>query len=139
MYSRKSNRSTVPPHLPEHYNGWAFRPQAPSGDRPPEPQRPDRNPAPTPPKPTEPKPISFLPPPRPHEAPPPRGDPPKRNEPSPPFPPPSLAGLFSGGHLFHSSGLDPEELLLIGLIFLLGGNGEDNELPLLLALLLFCG
>ena len=120
MYSRKSNRTPIPAHMPEHYSGWAFRPEPPSpSDRPPEPPK------------DPPRPMPFPPPPEP------RREPPCGNDkPSPPIP------FF--GHLGQSgtsplSGLDFDEILIIGLILLLGGNGEDNELPLLLALLLFCG
>ena len=138
MYSRKSNRSPIPPHLPEHYNGWAFRPQPPpppSVDRPPMPPKMPPHRPPDPPRP-------VLPPPHCEE-------PPKKDVPCdaplhadpmpPPFLPPSLGHLFGGSDLLRATGLDFEELLIIGLILLLGGNDTDSELPLLLALLLFCG
>lgn len=143
MYSRKSNRSPIPPHLPEHYSGWAFRPQPPPGDRPPEPPKvPQDRPPHRPPEP--PRPLPFLPPPVSSEKPlkkdPPRCDVPASGEPlPPPLLPPAIGHLFGKGDLLRSMGLDFEELLIIGLILLLGGNDEDNELPLLLALLLFCG
>ena len=38
-----------------------------------------------------------------------------------------------------SHGIDPDSLLLLGLILLLAGDGGDTELLLLLTLLLFCG
>lgn len=142
MYSRRSNRSPIPPHLPEHYSGWAFRPQPPSpGDRPPEPPKPSQDrPSHRPPEP--PRPLPFLPPASCEEPPkkePSRCDVPVNGEPlPPPLLPPSIGRLFGGGDLLRSVGLDFEELLIIGLILLLGGNDEDGELPLLLALLLFC-
>ncbi len=152
MYSRNTNRNQMPPHVPEHYSGWAFRPQSPTeSDRPPRKKptdgyspaaespekdvnnRPQAIGRPSPPKNPPPPPSPpCLPPPAPHE-------PPHCDPVPPPMFPSSLRQLFSGGSLSHSFGLDFEELLLIGLIFLLGGNGEDNELPLLLALLLLCG
>ena len=122
MYSRKSNRTPIPAHMPEHYSGWAFRPEPlePS-DRPPEPPK------------EPPRPMPFPPPPEPHK------EPPCGNEkPSPP-PIPFLGHLSGQNGASPFSGLNFDELLIIGLILLLGGNGEDNELLLLLALLLFCG
>lgn len=42
-------------------------------------------------------------------------------------------------HAPFSSGMHFDELLILGLIFLLGRNEEDPEILLLLALLLLCG
>lgn len=52
-----------------------------------------------------------------------------------------LQGLFGNlGHAFpFSHGIGFDELLLIGLIILLSSNGQDHDLILWLALLLFCG
>ena len=128
MYSKKSGRGSLPPRMPAHYSGWAFQPPAPPKDRPPQFEKaPDHRPAPQ----QEihqsyPRPLPFLPPPPP--------EPPKGGKPLPP----SLEHLLGKGGLLHSGGLDFEELLLIGLIVLLGSSGEDGELPLLLALLLLC-
>ena len=121
MYSRKSNRNPIPPHLPEHYRGWAFRP-----DRPSPPPKDDRCPPEKPPR-------DPFPPPKPPE-----GEP-LRGESLPPPLPPAIRNIFGGKDLLRSTGLNFEELLLIGLILLLGGNDGDSELPLLLPLLLLCG
>ena len=136
MYSRRSGRSPIPAHMPEHYSGWAFRPS--DGPKPPEPpEKPhrenDRKDPPGPPR--GPLPPPFLPPPRKE---PPEG-PAEQGERLPPPFPPALKNLFGRNDWLRTSGLGFDEMLLIGLILLLGGNGEDNELPLLLALLLLCG
>lgn len=158
MYVRRPNRDpNPPPHLPEHYSGWAFRPPPPPGDRPPGGQSNVQGPVPQkppldPPKsPFLPRPFPpLLPPPgdRPDPAPPDHGSGPDRPD-GPSLPP--FHALFKGASSIRSGTFSFEELLLIGLIFLLGrdgdgGNGDaasnasgDSELPLLLALLLFCG
>ena len=119
MYSKKSGRGSLPPRMPEHYNGWAFQPPMPPKDRPPKfEEPPEKRPAPPP-----------LPMPM----------PPREERPLPPsFLPPPLEHLLGKSGFLHSLNLDFEELLLIGLIVLLASSGEDNELPLLLALLLLC-
>ena len=133
MYSKKSGRASVPPRMPAHYNGWAFQPPEPPKDRPPKLEgAPEKRPEPPVSGKQElhqsyPRPLPFLPPP-------PISEPPKGEKPLLP----SLEHLFGNGGLLHSGGLDFEELLLIGLIVLLSSSGEDNELPLLLALLLLC-
>ncbi len=133
MYSKKSGRGSLPPRMPEHYNGWAFQPPSPPKDRPPKfDENEGTRPVPPPPKPeihqSYPRPLPFLPPP-PVPAPP--------EKPAPPLPP-ALEHLLGKSGFLHSLNLNFEELLLIGLIILLGSSGEDGELPLLLALLLLC-
>lgn len=139
MYSRKSGRASLPPRMPEHYNGWAFQPPAPPKDRPPKFEENDgKRPAPMPMPPKQeihesyPRPLPFLPPP-------PIPKPPREENSLPPPPlPPSFEHLLGKSGFLRSMNLDFEELLLIGLIVLLGSTGEDGELPLLLALLLLC-
>ena len=136
MYSKKSGRGSLPPRMPEHYNGWAFQPPAPPKDRPPRAEEnADKRPMPPPKQEIHesyPRPLPFLPPP-------PMGEPPREEKPTPPpFLPPSLEHFLGKSGFLHSGNLDFEELLLIGLIVLLSSSGEDNELPLLLALLLLC-
>ena len=136
MYSKKSGRGSLPPRMPEHYNGWAFQPPPPPKDLPPKFDKNDERPAPPPPPKQEihqsyPRPLPFLPPP-------PVPSPPGEKTAPPPFLPPSLEHLLGKGGFLHSMNLNFEELLLIGLIVLLGSFGEDTELPLLLALLLLC-
>ena len=125
MYSKKSGRGSLPPRMPEHYKGWAFQPPIAQADRPPQPGGSADRPQPQPPKPevhqSYPRPLPFLPPPKPPE--------------EKPLPP-AIEQLFGKSGFLQS--LNFEELLLIGLIILLGSSGGDNELPLLLALLLFC-
>ena len=134
MYSKKTHNS-LPPRRPEHYNGWAFQPPAPPRKDPPQKEErpaplPPKNPPYEPPHQSYPRPLPFLPPPD--------AAPQQSNGAPPPFPPPALANLLGQSPLLSSLNFDFEELLLIGLIVLLAKNGEDNELPLLLALLLLC-
>lgn len=138
MYSKKSGRGSLPPRMPEHYSGWAFQPPSPPKDRPPRvEEKPENRPAPPPPPKQEihesyPRPLPFLPPP-------PVPEPPRGEKPIPPsFLPAQLEQLLGKSGFLRSLNLDFEELLLIGLIVLLGSSGGDNELPLLLALLLLC-
>ena len=164
MYSRYHNRNERPVTLPENYSGIAFSNQRPPREEPPAPL-PHRidvaKPTPPPEPPTNaqgmpppPRPI-LLPPPSEHNTP---------REASPPSevistqPPPCenekkeskaapaaflqpLQGLFGNvGHAFpFSHGFGFDEILIIGLIILLSNNGQDNDLVLWLALLLFCG
>ena len=134
MYSKKSGRGTLPPRMPAHYNGWAFQPPPAPADPPPKPFGADR---PQPPQPQNqevhqsyPRPLPFLPPPAPK--------PPEERPLPPSFLPPAIEQIIGKSGFLRSLNLDFEELLLIGLIVLLGSGGEDSELPLLLALLLFC-
>ena len=130
MYSR-NNKTTLPPHKPPHYDGWAFQ-------TPPEPPVKRQNEEAQRSAPPEihqsyPRPLPFLPPPEIAAQPQKEDD----KRPQPPFVP-SMADWFGKSGLLRSLNLDFEEILIIGLIVLLGSNGSDSELPLLLALLLLC-
>ena len=124
MYSRSQNRSEAAIRIPEHYSGCAFS-KAPPPEKPrEEPPRP-RPIEPTRPSPPPKAPPPLLPPPSPtHKEPPPLAESP-------------LGGLGKAFPFSHGVGF--EELLLLGLILLLGQSGSDPDMILWLALLLFCG
>ena len=149
MYSRYHDRPERPVTLPENYSGCAFSAY-----------RDTKNDAashridvakPTPPP--EAVATNMPPPPRPVLLPPaerPATEPPKKDPPPPapceeatahPAPKASLHGLFDNlGRAFPlSHGFGFDEILIIGLIFLLANNDRDSDLILWLALLLFCG
>lgn len=147
MYSRSQDRSGAPIRVPEHYSGCAF-----SNTRPSPPHKQD----PTPQKPPlhHPTPTKPSPPPRkaPEEHPfvahtpppalllPPVSAPPKEEPKSmlPSKPIGSLLGSIGSAFPF-SHGIGFDEILIIGLIILLARSGQDSEMILWLALLLFCG
>lgn len=146
MYSRYQNRPERPVQLPENYSGIAFsRKSEPDVAKrstesirqttaPPKSPYPARLPSPVPPP--LPEPIQEE---LPEEAP---------QQPPPPVPSPvpsalphaveGLLGNFKNSFPF-GHGMGSEELLLIGLILLLSQNGEDRDMILWLALLLFSG
>ena len=131
MYSRFQNRPEHEIRIPEHYSGCAFSPTPP-----PEKHREDP-PRPRPLEPTRPSPPPKSPPPA--LLPPPREP---NSEKSPVSPAVAVSqGLFGSlGKAFpFSHGLGFEELLLLGLILILGQSGSDPDMILWLALLLFCG
>ena len=163
MYSRYHNRPERPVTLPENYSGTAFSAQRAHREEPPAapPRRIDvakPTPPPDPPSsqgmPPPPRPI-LLPPPSEHNTPreaspppevistppPPREDEKKEPKAAPVAFLQPLQGLFGNvGHAFpFSHGFGFDEILIIGLIILLSSNGQDNDLVLWLALLLFCG
>lgn len=129
MYSRYPNSKGEPLRIPEHYSGSAFAP----------PRREERDPPPRPKRYPE---VARPTPPAPLPLPPPVEEPPKREpeKASPPIPPPHSALLEGLGRAFpFSHGIGSEELLILGLILLLARNGQDSDMVLWLALLLFCG
>lgn len=126
MYSRFSGKNENV-RLPEHYGGCAFSPQQ----------------APPPPRQAHPSVGKPTPPPPP---PPPRETPreeeisdetPQKEKHSPSVPALRLGNL--GVSFPFSHGIGFEELLILGLILLLSQNGEERDVVLILALLLFCG
>lgn len=145
MYSRASNRSQEPIQIPEHYSGCAF---STAGAAKPLPQKEPPSAPVRYPEATKPTPIKI-----PKEDPPPMEE---QKKPSPPplpipLPPPKshsaphtpqpIQGLLGavGSAFPFSHGLGFEELLLLGLILLLGRTSQDSDVVLWLALLLFCG
>ncbi len=141
MYSRSQDRPDRPIRIPEHYSGCAFSPQKqpPPQERPtpkPQPRYPEAAKPSPPPKPSPsanpsvPPTAILLPPP---------ASPQKEESPSAvPAPLGSLLGNLGSAFPF-SHGLGFDELLIMGLILLLAGNGQDPNIILWLALLLFCG
>ena len=146
MYSRANNRSDQPIRIPEHYSGCAFSGAKSDGSPKKEehftPHRYPEAAKPTPPKPTKedhstldsPQKIKFAAP-----LPVPVPIPPSKEK--PPIAPQPFQGLFgSVGTAFpFSHGLGFDEILIIGLILLLGRTSQDSDVVLWLALLLFCG
>lgn len=154
MYSRYSDRPDKGIQVPEHYSGCAFsgyRTDAspsrhlgvakptPASPTPPEPPVRDRPPAQA--SPPEPPPRDSVPPqdsPDEHDA-------VKLSEPPKPHAakdlPPPFGQLFShlGKSLSFSSGLDFDQLLILGLILLFLKNDQDSDVILWLGLLLLCG
>lgn len=107
MYSRPHKHSEPPLQLPEHYSGCAFSAMEEPVEQMPEP-------------------VSVAPPPPVEVAPREHQEPLKKD----------AASLFAGP-LSLLGGLHFEELLLIGLIFLLMHSDQGSDLILWLALLLF--
>ena len=147
MYSRSQDRSGSPIRVPEHYSGCAFstaRPPQPKKQEEAPPRPPLRHPAPAKPSPPpvetreEPphvthasSPALLLPP---ISAPP-------KEDPKALLPPKPVGTLFGsiGSAFPFSHGIGFDELLIIGLILLLARSGQDSDMILWLALLLFCG
>ena len=135
MYSRYHNRPDRPIRLPENYNGCAFSPTvtANHASNPPEPTRRLEIGKPSPPL------FQIA----------------RETVENPPIteetPPVQETGLLQASpslptllgregrirSLLHGIGF--EELLLLGLIFLLAGSEESSDVVLWLVLLLFCG
>ena len=144
MYSRSQNRSEAPIRIPEHYSGCAFsNPNQPQKQEKPVPKAPTRYPEPAKPspppqkqspvesKPTVTPPPALLLPPLP--------EPPKEDLSLSAYKPlGNLLGNLGTAFPF-SHGLGWDEILIIGLILLLARNGQDSDVILWLALLLFCG
>ncbi len=132
MYSRFSGKNENV-RLPEHYGGCAFSPQqAPPPPRQAHPSigKPTPPPTPPPPPPSE----------EPRETPRKESIPdeiPNKEKHSPALPALRLGNL--GVSFPFSHGIGFEELLILGLILLLSQNGEERDVVLILALLLFCG
>lgn len=120
MYSRFPNRAERNVQIPEHYSGCAFSPSKPP------PQEEVRPPAPPPPsfQPSDAEP----PPPLPYES--------KKEDDTDREVSRALRHTFGGPLPFFLSGMNFEELLLIGLILLLARTEQENDIILWLALLL---
>ena len=146
MYSRANNRSEHPIRIPEHYSGCAFSGSKSEKSPPKEDHFPPRRypeaAKPTPPKvpreeisPVQPSPSTTS---QSFSAPIPIPPPQKEKPPTAPQPFQGLLGSIGSAFPF-SHGLGFDELLIIGLILLLGHTSQDSDMILWLALLLFCG
>ena len=140
MYSRFQNRPNSEIRIPEHYSGCAFSAPPPIPEKKQEePPRPHALPI-APARPSPPQkalPPAILPPSSGEHT---KGDP----HPFAPTPPPLSQGhtekpfLPPGKAFPFSHGIGFDELLLLGLIILLSQSGQDGDMVLWLALLLFC-
>ncbi len=147
MYSRYHSGATSEIRIPEHYDGCAFA----NAERkavwtPPLPPRGLEVAKPSPPmsEPPKPQPVSEVPKPQPEpeSEPPEKPMPPPKSEESPTVAvdakPQGVVPVFGRkSKLLQAFGF--EELLLVGLIFLLSERDTDSEIVLWLALLLLCG
>ena len=146
MYSRANSRTEQPIRIPEHYSGCAFGSTksdlSPKKEEHFSPRRYPEPAKPTPPKPTQDfhSPQHSSSPSIPISLPVPTSIPHPQKEKPPTAPQPIQGLLGSIGSAFpFSHGLGFDELLIIGLILLLGRNSQDSDMILWLALLLFCG
>ena len=127
MYSRYQNSKGEPLQIPKHYSGCAFSP-ARQEERSSLPTRHTVEAArPTPPPQLPPLPVQEE-------------SQKESVETMRPSHAPHLSLLEGTGKAFpFSHGIGSEELLLLGLILLLARNGQDSDMILWLALLLFSG